>query len=317
METSQKKTVLGRAVIMLGMHRSGTSAFMRGLSALGVELGEHLSEPGSDNPKGFYEDLELKDLNEDILQVLGLKWHSLRQVNPELLRSPVLDTFRTRAARILTEHFQGYDVWGFKDPRTSRLLPFWKTVFSQMGIETSYVIAVRNPVSVARSLQRRNKFAEEKSYLLWLGHVLQALRETRGEPTVVLDYDLLFQFPGEELRRAANTLILSLNEKRERLIDEYANTFLDSRLRHTSFTDTEGLVTEGVSSLASSVYEWLQYCSKKGLDRADSTDWEALNQYYRDFINFSSLFVYLDALDDAVSLSTFNDRQRLEGDVRD
>ena len=70
-----------RLVVVLGMHRSGTSAITRGLSALGVPLGNNLMPPMlNNNDKGFFEDLEINELNTELLTALNRDWDSLSRI---------------------------------------------------------------------------------------------------------------------------------------------------------------------------------------------------------------------------------------------
>ena len=79
-----------RAVVVLGMHRSGTSLATRGLECLGVELGEDLLGPSTpENPEGFFEDVALLELSERVLDVLGLGWDSQDVFDPGIWRRPV------------------------------------------------------------------------------------------------------------------------------------------------------------------------------------------------------------------------------------
>ncbi|PZR23698.1 MAG: sulfotransferase family protein, partial [Azospira oryzae] len=67
-----------KLVIVLGMHRSGTSAITRGLKVIGVELGDRLEPPAAGiNDKGYWEDMDLVALNVEMLDVCGRSWHSL------------------------------------------------------------------------------------------------------------------------------------------------------------------------------------------------------------------------------------------------
>ena len=58
-------------VVVLGMHRSGTSAVTRGLMVMGVELGDHLMPPvPDDNEKGFFEEIDVNAINMEVYQSL-------------------------------------------------------------------------------------------------------------------------------------------------------------------------------------------------------------------------------------------------------
>jgi len=87
-------------------------------------------------------------------------------------------------------------------------------------------------MSVARSLGKRDGFADEKSYLLWLAHVVPALVDTRGHTRVIVDYDLLLDNPRGELERMAKQLGLPLGAQQA---EEFGREFLEEGLRHTRF----------------------------------------------------------------------------------
>lgn len=223
-------------IVVLGMHRSGTSALTRGLKVLGVELGEHLMPAVSrDNEKGYWEDVDVNTLNVELLDELGYDWHSWIPVARSELKLPVVDKYKLRAVQLLRDKLSGVDCFGLKDPRISRLLPFWKEVFDHLNIRVSYVIACRHPMSVVRSLLCRDSaFAEEKGYHLWWDHTVASLTGTQGQSRVVVDYDLLMDKPAVQLKRIAQRLDLFLNENGPEFF-EYNETFLDSKLRHTRF----------------------------------------------------------------------------------
>ena len=136
-------------VCTLGMHRSGTSLVSRVLNVLGVYLGpeEHLMRPSSDNPTGHWESRPIKEINDEILSILGGSWQEPPPLPAGWERSPELAAPRHRAREIIQGDFSGSELWGFKDPRTSLTLPFWQRILDPMR----YVICLRNPLDVAAS----------------------------------------------------------------------------------------------------------------------------------------------------------------------
>lgn len=232
---SSKANTGKRIVVVLGMHRTGTSAIARGLKALGVELGERLMPPvEGNNEKGFWEDVDTHTLDSDLLQHLGLGWDSLGPIDGKVLMRDDLGEFRERAVALLRGKLADVTVFGLKDPRISRLLPFWKVAFDQVGAEVSYVISARHPLSVARSLNRRDRMDAETSHYLWLDHFAACMRDSEGARRVVVDYDLLMANPEKQLRRVANALGLPFDPESDEF-KEYAKEFLADDLRHSSF----------------------------------------------------------------------------------
>ena len=216
------------------MHRSGTSAITRALAALGIPLGNNLMPPNpNNNDKGFFEDLEINELNTDLLTALDRDWDTLSRIPAESLQSEMLEPLKLRAIELMRTKI-GDQTFGFKNPRMARLLPFWQVVFNELDIRPSYVIAIRNPKSVAQSLQTRDGFDFEKSYYLWLEHVLPAILETGEATRVIVDFDLLMADPNTQLRRMAKALGLPFDPDSPR-IKEYVSDFLDPNLRHAQF----------------------------------------------------------------------------------
>jgi hypothetical protein len=218
-------------VCILGMHRSGTSVLARLLNLLGVYLGpdEHLMQPGSDNPKGFWEHKEIQKLDDEILAMLGGSWHQPPDFPEGWECSTKLAGVRERAAKIINADFGEVEIWGWKDPRTCLSLPFWQQLLS--GIV--YVVCLRHPLEVARSLEQRNGFSVEKSLYLWLVYLEAILRTTSPGNRCIVLYEELLENSQHELRRLAEYLGLAERAKEEGIL-EAARAFIDRDLQHHS-----------------------------------------------------------------------------------
>lgn len=242
-----------KLIVVLGMHRSGTSVITRGLSVMGVDLGSRLMPPfEGNNAKGFFEDLDIYNLNIEMLHSLRSDWHFLTPI-----QSADVDTLRKngylqRAVELLQEKTAVAKVFGFKDPRATKLLPFWKEVFAQLQIKVGYVLVVRHPLSVCESLAKRDGFENEKSHILWLGHTIGGLVDTANENCAMVDYDRLMQTPEIELAKIASVLQLQINEAE---FEKFKVEFLDQRLRHTVYQLEDLMLNETVPPLTREVYK--------------------------------------------------------------
>jgi hypothetical protein len=184
-----------QVVAVVGMHRSGTSLVTRILNLLGVELGPEarLMHPGPDNPLGFWEHEEIVELNDEVMGLLGGSWHEPPAFEPGWETSPALSGLRGAALEVIRREFGRSELWGWKDPRACLTLPFWQLLIPKMR----YVLCLRNPVDVARSLAQRDGFPVEKSGRLWVDHVEASLRHTAGEDRLILFYeDVMADWPG-------------------------------------------------------------------------------------------------------------------------
>ena len=211
---------------ILGTARTGTSVIARALKALGVDLGSRLTPANGWNPKGFWEDNDIVyQVNEKVLKNLGYAWDSVRVVDKNLQLSSSLDDIKVFAIELLRKRFVDTDYWGFKDPRTAKILIFWQSVFEAVQINEHYIIALRNPLSSALSYQRLTGKDVEHGLLLWLIHLITAVEQTAGKRRIIVSYDLLMQNPRIQLERIQQQFALSNRADNEEL-DKYINTCL-------------------------------------------------------------------------------------------
>ncbi len=225
---------MSRAIVVLGMHRSGTSVIARGVAALGADLGNDFLDAQPENPTGYWEDRGIVELNERVLKTLGLTWDSLEPIDPRRFGGWRMWRLRREARRYLQGRFIGKPLWGFKDPRTTRLLPFWLRVLHECNADDAYLLAIRNPGSIAASLHARQGMEVETAQRLWLVNVVPFLGNLEGKPLAVVDYDLLMRDPRGQLERIAGRLGVAKYDPAE--VERFANEFLDAKLRHTLFS---------------------------------------------------------------------------------
>jgi|GEM_PF-427217 len=283
-----------KLIVVLGMHRSGTSAITRGLKVIGVELGDNLLNPvAEDNKTGYWEDFDIQTLNIEMLSVIENDWHYLTPIQAtdiEVLREK---GYFLRAVELLRQKMDDAPVFGFKDPRVAKLFLFWKEVFSQFQLDVSYVLTLRHPLSVAKSLAKRNGFDTEKSYLLWLGHVIASLSGTVGEKCVLIDYDRLMQSPDFELNRIAKQLDLEIRPAELKI---YKSEFLNDGLRHTLYDLNALLLDKACPPLVREIYVTLLDVAldKKKID--DSSLQKKVNIWANEFGRLKSTLAIVDRL---------------------
>ncbi len=225
-----------RGIAVIGMHRSGTSAVARGLQALSVYLGNDFLDAQPENPTGYWEDRGVVELNERVLKTLGLRWDGVAPIDPRRFVGWRIWRLRRETIHYLRKRFTHQPIWGFKDPRTMRLLPFWRRVLSDCDVDDAYLLVSRNPSSVAASLHARQGMDLETAQRLWLVYVMPFLGTISDKPLVVVDYDLLMGDPRGQLERIARKLEISADAVE---VDRFAADFLDAKLRHTLFSPAE------------------------------------------------------------------------------
>ena len=268
-----------KLVVVLGMHRSGTSAITRGLEVLGVKLGDNLYPAAIDNPKGFWEDNDFLGINEELLAHLDYSVDRLGLIDWQMPSTAIVEFLELKAEKLVSERCKKNALWGFKDPRTARLLPFWQAVFERVGCDVRYVIATRNPISIVESLYKRSGFEGGITFYLWLEHLIPAISGTMNAKRVVVDYDQLLENPELQLLRVAKALGVTAPESLA--LFAFESEFLDVGLRHTHFTMQDLERYPSVPPQVVTAYDWLVRLANDSvlLDSAETKNaFEALSQ---------------------------------------
>ena len=194
-------TLRDRILVVLGMHRSGTSFLTDCTEVLGFTLPGDRNGPAPDNPKGHFEPRAIVDLNESALARAGASWARIAPLdagpNPDEMEAALQASFG-KAARIV-----------IKDPRMSLLMPAWRPFLETLG-QVSAVISLRNPAEVAASVARRDAISADHSYLSWISHILTALDSTEGLPRMLVLFPDWTGRPAETLNRMAQIASVDL-----------------------------------------------------------------------------------------------------------
>lgn len=219
-------------LLVLGMHRSGTSALTRVMSLMGARLPERLMPPvANNNETGFWESKPLSIVHDTLLAELGSGWDDWRPIQFDKLSPEKRREFKTEIQNLLEEEFSDADLFVLKDPRICRLLPLYLEIFAEMEIEPRFILPLRDPMAVARSLALRDDMSPSFGALLWLRYVLDAEAGTRGAQRVLVSYDALI----EDWKTTVGEIGSSLQIKWPRAADaaaEDVGAFLRRDLRH-------------------------------------------------------------------------------------
>jgi len=193
------------AVVVLGMHRSGTSAFARVASLLGCELPKNLMPADEGNDLGHWESNAVTALNERLLASAGSKWDDWTPLNQGWEKSAVSPAFLAEAQEVLRDDYAQAPLFVLKDPRICRLAPFWLKAIKAIGARAVIAFPLRNPYEVSNSLGARDGSDQGFGLLLWLRHVLEAEAATRELPRHFFTFQQLLADWGEVIDRFEKT----------------------------------------------------------------------------------------------------------------
>ncbi|TVQ85275.1 MAG: glycosyltransferase [Chromatiaceae bacterium] len=220
------------AILVAGMHRTGTSAVTRAISLLGAELPRHLMPAlAQNNDTGFWESLHIYSLNERLLAALGATWDNWPRLHRLVIDRAVRDAYRDEALAVLDQEFGHSELFVLKDPRLSVLLPFWQPVLEAFGAQVRVVLPVRSPLETAASLRQRDGFDQHRAMLLWLTYLLRGERDSRQLPRVFVPYAGLLSNPDHWLAQIAAQLAIVWPRDYADVADGI-RAFLSPGLRH-------------------------------------------------------------------------------------
>lgn len=207
-----------KTLMVVGMHRSGTSLISNWLYRCGLQLGEHLLEAGNGNTEGHFEDVEFLRMHKEILT--SNDYPSTGYVYDKVIDISVYQIAKLKS--VIKVKKQLYCQWGWKEPRTCLFLDLYRELLPN----SKYLVIVRDYAAVVYSLLKRDFAEHEKKYLqgkkiqrfLWLHfrrrknsrkfyrshaedylkiyveynqHILNSLQELAPEDYMVVNYSLL------------------------------------------------------------------------------------------------------------------------------
>ena len=190
-------------VVVLGMHRSGTSAITGVLRLCGAWVGEdeRLTAANVENPLGFWERRDVRKICDGLLHSAGADWWKVAGLNLEAIPHAIFSEQRRLFAGVVSE-LREHGPWVVKEPRLCLLLPLLRDYLN----DAVCVHVFRNPLEVARSLQRRNGFSIAAGTALWETYNRHALEASATMPRVMVAYGALMRDPEGTIDRLVTRL---------------------------------------------------------------------------------------------------------------
>jgi hypothetical protein len=168
------------------------------LRLVGLYLGpdDRLEGPNPSNPLGHYEHQGVMAVNNAVLAHFGGSWDNPPTLKGGWEQHHGLEPLVKEAQAVIDE-FSSHELWGWKDPRTTLVLPFWMRLVPNLR----FVICVRGPLEVARSLAARDHMMIEHGVYLWHHYMRDAIKHTAGQSRLLTFYEDYFRNPEWEVAR--------------------------------------------------------------------------------------------------------------------
>jgi len=275
-------------ILILGMHRSGTSAVAGCFSALGYNMGNQLFPPDKPNEKGYFENVLINQFNDSLLSTLYARWHDTLFLPQNWYLNEQVQKRKPELISILKSEFGEKEDFVIKDPRISVLLPFYEEVFNDLNIIPKVIINFRNPFEVSKSLKKRDNLSSSKSLLLWMDATLKAEEHSRTMSRVFLEYGSLLKDVINTLKTISDILRLDIkfdNDKKPVL-----NSFVEKKLKHHT-PDNKNVDTNNIN-LVIQLFKILQRIDLKPITAKNESDIIDINKL------FYSAFRFYNGIDD-------------------
>ena len=219
-------------VLVLGMHRSGTSLCSHILSAFGIDMADDIGV-NVGNESGHWERWEIVEFHDRILSLLNRDYSG----HFHDFALPVAWWADPRVAQIrreivaFLERRMGDGYFGFKDPRTVRLMPLWHQIFNELKLAPKLVLCLRNPAQVARSLNTRNGLDPAIGEYRWLVHIVDFFRYSSKFDFCTVEYEEWFNNPAANIEKLKKFLDLQWQQS-ESDLSLVLSGIIDPALRH-------------------------------------------------------------------------------------
>ncbi len=212
---ARAQDIKGQALVILGSPRSGTSVSVNAFRLLGFFLGdeEDFPAPKDGNPAGIYERQEMLALNNHALDALYLGHE--RPVLNSIDQHPAFPRLVQEAIEVYKKVFGGFELWGWKDPKTTFIAPIHRAALTQSGVIPSFLICVRRPSEVIVSQKKIYDASESKkeapigirAYRRWMNYTIQALAHSQGALRALVVYHQLLENPRRTLEAAHRSIL--------------------------------------------------------------------------------------------------------------
>ena len=206
MSVTAIKQKLKPIVVVLGMHRSGTSLCSHILSTVGINMATDISA-NDGNQKGHWECWEIVAFNDRVLNLFNRQYFSPSHdfsLPSGWWADPRLREIEKEIEKFISERLIEDEVFGFKDPRTSILLPMWARIFRKLKLRPHYILCLRSPADIARSLNSREGLEYEIGEYRSIRYMFDILKNVKLSDICVIDYNSWFDNAIQNIDKICN-----------------------------------------------------------------------------------------------------------------
>lgn len=215
-----------KLILVIGMHRSGTSATAGVLEILGGKIGQKMA-PTKHNAKGHFENYNFYRLNDKILKSIGCRWDNVSALTKDKLLN-VSSDLKRELSSLLLFNLNNNSPFLLKDPRICVMYPLYEEILDDLDVDVYTIQVKRNSEEIIKSLMNRDKYTRDKCKNIinnYYSHIEQYISKF-----------VLLTFTFEELLNNTDDVVKNIVKvipilKSEKTANKI-NSFLDSKLKH-------------------------------------------------------------------------------------
>lgn len=284
--TPNKTNAARQCLLVLGMHRSGTSVITQILSIAGAKLPADLLGANSGNEFGHFEPQWMIDRDDRLLGDLGHAWNEWARIDLDAAPREILRAYAAELQSFIIREQGDAPLLVLKEPRTCRFLPLVLQALAAEHIKPLIVIPYRNPLEVAGSLHARDGMSLREGVLLWLRHVLDAERDSRGCKRSFVAYDGLFDDWRRDFQRLSADLGLGWARDTASIAAEVDKAIIRSA-RHNKWSAEDLAQTSYARGLALRVYDACEKLTTDPFDAGAMSEMDAVSAQFEELVELT------------------------------
>lgn len=247
-------------------------------------------------------------INEKLLQMVGHSWWSLSVLDLDDFSRLERSYLFGQARDLITTNINGDPGVIFSDPTTSLFLPFWAKVFDELNLEPLYIVLIRHPLAVAKSLSAAMAETDSDSSLyLWCKYYLSTgyYLASQQIPFTVFDCDELLTFSPKEIKRLSRRLSRDIDHAESAAFESTSSG--KSLNQHLEIHEAISTSREPLRN-ALEIYQLLRRMSENHPPGISPNDAQSLQQWHNDLVAKQPLFKIYDRL----RLQNLHDQRQAE-----
>lgn len=219
-----------KCILIVGMHRSGTSLMAGILRIAGVDFGKRFLGYDKGNIKGHFEHIDILNANNAILSALGSSWNDAKPLPENWQCADSIAVHKNSIKKIIARDFNQSKLFGIKEPRVSILLPLYLDILNELSIEPLFVVMKRPFQEIAESLYARDKISSEEAISLCNKYWNSIMLLDGKFKRVLIDFDRLLNDTAGSMKEIASTLCIKLKD--DQAVHREIAELIDPKLKH-------------------------------------------------------------------------------------